>query len=233
MDAIQERRMFRGYSSRPLRTARLFQATIAVMATLLTLTTGATIAAADGWADAVIDAMKSERGAAPKRGVRVASIARDVDVSDASPRASRSKRKASIADREEDRPQQRRKRVASLNRDDSGDTGSRRRRSLSGGSVDWTASSGCLNGTLKSVLGSLASNYGQLRVNSTCRSRSHNANVGGASKSYHLTGDAADFRVFSNVSAVYASLRSNGDVGGLKHYGGGLFHIDTGPRRSW
>jgi hypothetical protein len=26
-----------------------------------------------------------------------------------------------------------------------------------------------------------------------------------------------------------AYLRST--VGGLKHYGGGLFHIDTGPRR--
>ena len=22
-------------------------------------------------------------------------------------------------------------------------------------------------------------------------------------------------------------------AGGLKHYGGGLFHIDTGPRRRW
>jgi hypothetical protein len=28
-------------------------------------------------------------------------------------------------------------------------------------------------------------------------------------------------------------LRSNGSVGGLKHYGGGLFHIDNGARRSW
>jgi hypothetical protein len=30
-----------------------------------------------------------------------------------------------------------------------------------------------------------------------------------------------------------AYLRSSGMVGGLKHYGGGLFHIDTGARRSW
>ena len=57
--------------------------------------------------------------------------------------------------------------------------------------------------------------------------------VGGARKSKHLSGDAVDFRVHGNVRAVYAYLRSSGSVGGLKHYGGGLFHIDNGERRSW
>jgi hypothetical protein len=107
------------------------------------------------------------------------------------------------------------------------------RRSLSGGSINWVASSGCLNSSLRSVIAGVASNFGAVRVNSTCRGRGHNARVGGARKSYHLTGNAADFRVFGSVGAVYAYLRSNGNVGGLKHYGGGLFHIDTGPRRSW
>jgi hypothetical protein len=222
--------MFRGNSSQPSRMAGLVKTFTALSATmLLMLTLGAHVAAADGWADAVLEAQKAERLGPSKRGVRVASLSRDTDGSE----PVRARRKASIGDSEADRPQSRRKRVASINRDDSGDQPSRRRRSLSGGSIDWSASSGCLNGTLKGVLASVASDYGQLRVNSTCRSRGHNANVGGASKSYHLTGDAADFRVFGNVSAVYASLRSNGSVGGLKHYGGGLFHIDTGPRRSW
>ena len=36
-------------------------------------------------------------------------------------------------------------------------------------------------------------------------------------------------RVHGNVRSALAYLR--GAVGGLKHYGGGLFHIDTGPRR--
>ena len=107
------------------------------------------------------------------------------------------------------------------------------KKSLTGGGVNWVASSGCLDSSLKAVIYQVASNYGPLRVNSTCRSKGHNRSVGGASKSKHLSGDAADFRVFGNVGAVYAYLKGNGSVGGLKHYGGGLFHIDNGERRSW
>lgn len=103
----------------------------------------------------------------------------------------------------------------------------------SGGGIRWAASSGCLNGTLRSVVAQVAASYGSVTVNSTCRSRGHNARVGGARKSHHLTGNAVDFRVRGNVRGVYAFLRSHGSVGGVKHYGGGLFHIDTGPRRSW
>ena len=106
-------------------------------------------------------------------------------------------------------------------------------KSLSGGGVRWVASAGCLNGSLKSVIYSVAANYGPVTVNSTCRSRGHNRKVGGAPKSKHLSGNAVDFRVRGNVGAVYAYLRSSGSVGGLKHYGGGLFHIDSGDRRSW
>lgn len=106
-------------------------------------------------------------------------------------------------------------------------------KSLSGGGVRWVASAGCLNGTLKSVIYSVAANYGPVTVNSTCRSKGHNRRVGGAPRSKHLSGNAVDFRVRGNVGAVYAYLKSSGSVGGLKHYGGGLFHIDTGERRSW
>jgi Peptidase M15 len=105
--------------------------------------------------------------------------------------------------------------------------------SLSGVPIRWVASSDCLAMPLRTVLVELAQAFGQLRVNSTCRSPRHNAKVGGAKHSFHLTGHAADFRVSSSPSAVLAFLRARGDVGGLKHYGGGLFHIDTGPRRSW
>lgn len=103
--------------------------------------------------------------------------------------------------------------------------------SLTGGGVRWVASAGCLAGSLKSVIYSVAASFGPVTVSSTCRSPSRNRRAGGARKSYHLSGNAADFRVHANVGAVYAHLRSSGSVGGLKHYGGGLFHIDTGPRR--
>ena len=185
--------------------------------------------AGDSWADQMIDAQRAAERDVARKSVRVASLGNSDVNADARPQ--RTKRTKTID--AEDRPQARRTRVASLGNTKS-DTGSDRpRRSLSGGSVNWTADSGCLDGTLRGIIRNLASSFGPVTVNSTCRSRAHNANVGGAPKSYHLRGEAVDFRVHSNVSAVYASLRSNGNVGGLKHYGGGLFHIDTGPRRSW
>jgi hypothetical protein len=103
-------------------------------------------------------------------------------------------------------------------------------RSLSGGgNVRWAADAGCLNGTLRGAVANVAANYGSVTVSSTCRNAGHNARVGGAPKSYHLSGDAVDFRVSGNISGAASYLASLG--GGYKHYGGGLFHVDTGPRR--
>ena len=105
--------------------------------------------------------------------------------------------------------------------------------SVGGGAVRWAASSACLNATLRRIVGEVAAAYGPVTVNSTCRSPSRNAAVGGARHSYHLSGSATDFRIQGNARAVHAFLSSNRSVGGLKHYGGGLFHIDVGPRRTW
>ena len=107
------------------------------------------------------------------------------------------------------------------------------RKSLSGGGVRWVASAGCLNGTLKSIVYRVASKFGPVTVSSTCRSKKRNARAGGAKRSQHLSGSAVDFRVHANHRAAYAYLKSHGSVGGYKHYGGGLFHIDVGPRRTW
>jgi len=106
-------------------------------------------------------------------------------------------------------------------------------RSLAGRGVKWVASSGCLNARLRSVIYEVASAYGPVTVNSTCRSRRHNSRVGGARHSHHLSGNAVDFRVRGNTRGVYAFLRSHASVGGLKHYRSGFFHIDTGSRRTW
>ena len=107
-------------------------------------------------------------------------------------------------------------------------------RSLSGGGISWGANSGCLNSSLRSVLAQIASTFGPVTVNSTCRSRRHNSRVGGARHSHHLSGNAVDFRVRgASARSVYAFLRGHGSVGGLKLYRRGFFHIDAGSRRSW
>jgi Peptidase M15 len=99
--------------------------------------------------------------------------------------------------------------------------------------INWRASASCLAAPLRAVLDLVAGEFGPLTVNSTCRSRVHNARVGGAPRSYHLTGNAVDFRVPSRFDQVLGFLKRLHTVGGLTHYGSGVFHIDTGPRRTW
>jgi hypothetical protein len=107
-------------------------------------------------------------------------------------------------------------------------------RSLSGGGISWSANSGCLNSSLRAVIAQVASTFGPVTVNSTCRSRRHNSRVGGARHSHHLSGNAVDFRVRgAGARSVYAFLRNHASVGGLKFYRRGFFHIDTGSRRTW
>lgn len=97
--------------------------------------------------------------------------------------------------------------------------------------INWVANRSCLSKRLQAVIRHVALNFASVRVNSTCRSRRHNRRVGGARRSWHLKGRAADIRVFGNIRKAARYLRRV--VGGYKHYGGGLFHIDTGPRRRW
>ena len=98
--------------------------------------------------------------------------------------------------------------------------------------IAWQASPNCLARSLVGVLATIAS-LGRLTVNSTCRSPAHNRRVGGVHGSHHLNGNAVDFRMHGNTSAALAALRRDPRVGGLKHYGGGRFHIDAGTRRTW
>lgn len=77
---------------------------------------------------------------------------------------------------------------------------------------------------LRQVLDEIEVQYGRVKVTSVCRGRH-------AKRSYHYRGRAVDFRVARNIGAVARYVRAN--VPGSHHYGGGLFHIDTGPRRPW
>jgi len=109
----------------------------------------------------------------------------------------------------------------------------RRFRGTAKGLIKWLAYPGCVPKSLKKVLVELSERFGNLTVNSTRRSPQHNREVGGAKHSYHLRCQAVDFRLRHNYRTANAFLLRQAAVGGLKHYGGGRFHIDTGPRRTW
>ena len=149
---------------------------------------------------------------------------------DVAPRRQKA-RTAVVRSDDDDTPKRRRTRTAKSTSSDD-DSGSSSRPKVGGGHVSWVASGGCLPGQLKSVIAEVSS-YGRVVVSSTGRGHSHNARVGGAKGSYHLSCQAADLRVHGNVSAAASFLRNHGSVGGFHHYGGGLFHIDTGPKRTW
>src|SRR6476620_4705797 len=66
---------------------------------------------------------------------------------------------------------------------------------LTGERISWLpkASVECLATPLRGVLTELASAFGPITVRWTCRDKQLNARVGGAKRSYHLTGNAVDF----------------------------------------
>jgi uncharacterized protein YcbK (DUF882 family) len=91
--------------------------------------------------------------------------------------------------------------------------------------------SSCVPSQLQAVLRDVEAKIGSVRITSSCRTASANRAAGGAPQSLHLFGQAVDFRVAGPSGTVMAFLSAHSGVGGLKHYGGGLFHIDTGDRR--
>ena len=74
-------------------------------------------------------------------------------------------------------------------------------------------------------------------INSGCRCQDHNRAVGGASVSYHLAGDAADFCFPKDTSDnVYfeISMLLRDWSGGFHYYKDKrFFHCDIGKKRRW
>ncbi len=102
--------------------------------------------------------------------------------------------------------------------------------------IDWKGrEKDCLPAKLVAALEDVAKKHGPVYVNSTHRSKSHNAKVGGAKYSQHLGCKAIDFGLVdkSKNKAALKSIIADKRVGGYKLYAGGHFHIDTGPRRTW
>jgi hypothetical protein len=73
------------------------------------------------------------------------------------------------------------------------------------------------------------------QVNSWYRPPAENAAVGGASRSYHLTGRAADVEVSGLSGRQVANLVFSWWPGGIGIYSHlpNVIHLDTGPRRTW
>jgi len=103
----------------------------------------------------------------------------------------------------------------------------------SAGDITLNAPWKCVPSGLKSVIADVSRKFGPVTVNSTHRTKSKNRKVGGAKNSYHIGCRAVDFRVSGNKSAVLKYLRAHPQVGGVKLYRSGYFHIDNGPKRTW
>lgn len=91
----------------------------------------------------------------------------------------------------------------------------------------------CVPNKLKVVINQVSRKFGHVTINSTHRSRRKNRRVGGARRSWHIGCRAVDFRVRGRSRGLYRWLRNHPNVGGLKRYRSGFYHIDIGPRRSW
>ena len=91
----------------------------------------------------------------------------------------------------------------------------------------------CLPDGLMAVIYDVAEHFGEVRIASTYRDPRRNARVGGAHRSLHLECRAIDFLVHGRTKGLVEYLRARPEVGGLKRYPLGHYHIDNGPRRTW
>lgn len=91
-----------------------------------------------------------------------------------------------------------------------------------------------MDGAFLRLLEDLREKWGRpLVVTSGLRCAWHNERIGGAPKSFHMRGKAADLKVanLNEARALHALAESLG-FGGIE-IGRGFIHVDTGPKREW
>lgn len=95
---------------------------------------------------------------------------------------------------------------------------------------------------LRAELGHRVGAVVALRVISGYRTPEYNRSIGGASRSRHMTGEAADVQAYvvstgetvlpGIVQSAAFALQRQGSIGGVGSYPT-FTHVDVGPRRSW
>jgi zinc D-Ala-D-Ala carboxypeptidase len=72
-----------------------------------------------------------------------------------------------------------------------------------------------------------------LNIASGFRCPDYNRRIGGAEKSYHMRGQAADIKSSNiSISGLYALAQKHFGDGGIGRYKT-FIHVDTGPKRRW
>ena len=72
-----------------------------------------------------------------------------------------------------------------------------------------------------------------ITVTSGYRCPVHNRNIGGATQSRHMQGQAADLVVTGVSPAAVAQAAERVGFGGIGIYKSGFTHVDIGPKRRW
>lgn len=72
-----------------------------------------------------------------------------------------------------------------------------------------------------------------ITITSGYRCPTHNRNIGGATQSRHMQGQAADIVVNGMTPAQVAKVAEKCGAGGIGVYKSGFTHVDVGPVRTW
>jgi len=85
---------------------------------------------------------------------------------------------------------------------------------------------------LVQLLDAIREKVGPVSINSAYRTKTYNVKIGGAPKSKHVLGMAADIRCATKTPAEVAEIAAELGAGGVGIYSS-FTHVDVGPVRRW